>query len=234
MLPEVGKYIARLCDAAVVHDRANDNPPAEGVQVFLPCEVAEGEQAGRRITAIRTLISKDGTIQLNEWSRLQEIFGTYTLPTEMFAESESHGDKRFEIDVQDETYNGETRRKVKWINVVGGGGMKMPQPTDSRSFAAKYGSKFRALAGGIPVRKSVPPAPAKKATPPPPVQTGPTATMEEAWTALLENNAGISDEDAAKLWSDTIANKFPGKTNTDLTPHDWGKLKEVFSDRIPM
>jgi hypothetical protein len=194
----------------------------------MPCEVIEG---GARIVAIRTLISKEGAIQLNEWTRLQEIFGTYTTPVEMFNEGEPFFEKQFEIDVQDEEYNGKVSRKVKWINVVGGSGMKMPKSADSKSFLAKYGSKFRALSPA-PEKNNPPPTPTKKPAPPVP-QTGPIATMEEAWAALCENNPKLDQNGATKVWQDTIASKFPGKTNTDLTPHDWGKLKEVFSDTIP-
>lgn len=240
-LPEPGKYIAKLCDTPVVHDRKNDDPPGIGVQIFLPCEVVE---SGARITAIRTLISKEKVIQLNEWTRLQEIFGAYAVPFNEGAQpacgpgmfdsdqSNSYFEKTFEIDVQDEEYNGKTSRKVKWINVVGGGGMKMPKPVETRSFLAEYGSKFRALAG--PAKPAAPPSVAPKTPPPAPVpQTGPTATMQEAWTALLETNKDIAQEDATQLWQTTISSMFPGKTNTDLTPQDWGQVKEKLSDYVP-
>src|ERR1043165_9456715 len=126
-VPEVGIYLARLCDTPVIHDKADDEPPGSGVQAWLPCEVIEGPQKGNRITAILTLITKEGVIQLNEWSRLQEIFGAYPEPTDMFADGQPFLEKQFEIDVQDETYQGDTSRRVKWINPVGGSGLKMPK-----------------------------------------------------------------------------------------------------------
>ena len=61
-----------------------------------------------------------------------------------------------------------------------------------------------------------------------------TATMEEAWATLNETNAGESAEAMEKLWFDTISQLFPNKTNTDLKPHEWAKLKEAFSDNVPM
>ena len=68
--------------------------------------------------------------------------------------------------------------------------------------------------------------------PPPP--GAPTATMEEAWGALCQAQAGQPAEVLEKVWYDTIARLFPNKSNTDLKPHEWGKLKGKFQDEIPM
>ena len=69
-------------------------------------------------------------------------------------------------------------------------------------------------------------------TPPPPGTM--TATMEQAWAALNEAEAGKPAEAIEKLWFDTIARLFPNKSNTDLKPHEWGKLKAEFADDVPM
>ena len=58
--------------------------------------------------------------------------------------------------------------------------------------------------------------------------------MEEAWAALNEEQAGKPAEAIERLWFDTIARLFPNKSNTDLKPHEWGKLKAEFEDQIPM
>ena len=58
--------------------------------------------------------------------------------------------------------------------------------------------------------------------------------MEEAWTALNEANAGKQPEELEILWFETIARLFPNKTNTELKPHEWGKLKAEFADELPM
>mgnify|MGYP000577480194 CR=1 FL=1 len=60
------------------------------------------------------------------------------------------------------------------------------------------------------------------------------ATMEEAWAALNEAQTGKPAEAIEKTWFDTIARLFPNKSNTDLKPHEWGKLKAEFEDNIPM
>ena len=135
--------------------------------------------------------------------------------------------------------------KSQWLNPLGGG-MKTPAAADRRSVLAKYGSKFQALAGGGSQKPEVrsqnggvPRVPtATRASQPPPPPSGPPqgapATMEEAWAALNEANTGKPAEIIEKAWFDTIARLFPNKSNTDLKPHEWGKLKAEFTDEIPM
>ena len=69
---------------------------------------------------------------------------------------------------------------------------------------------------------------------PPPVALTQSATMEEAWAQLNEANPGKDGAAIEKIWFDTIAKLFPNKSNTDLKPHEWGKLKAEFADSIPM
>ena len=123
--------------------------------------------------------------------------------------------------------------------------MKTPMAANRRSVLAKYGSKFQALASpGIKNAEGrmqnapgrVPPVPsgaqgtARPTTPPP----GMVTATEEAWAALNEAQTGKPAEAIEKLWFDTIARLFPNKSNTDLKPHEWGKLKAEFEDNIPM
>jgi hypothetical protein len=127
--------------------------------------------------------------------------------------------------------------KSQWLNPVGGA-LKTPLAADRRSVLAKYGSKFAALAGAVPV--PVKPAPAAPKAPPVPSPVRPStinyqpSTMENAWAALNEAHPTQSGEANEKLWFDTIARLFPNKSNTDLTPHEWGKLKAEFTDPLPM
>jgi hypothetical protein len=114
---------------------------------------------------------------------------------------------------------------------------------DRRSVLARYGTKFQALAGAGGQRTEgggqrsatrVPPVPsgAGRLTAPPLGMA--TATMEEAWAALNETQSGKAADVIEKVWFDTIARLFPNKSNTDLKPHEWGKLKAEFKDEIPM
>ncbi len=130
--------------------------------------------------------------------------------------------------------------KSQWLNPLGGG-MRTPVAADRRSVLAKYGSKFQALAstGGqkVEVRSQngpprMPPVPSAARVAAPPV--GATATMEEAWTALVEAQPGKPADALEKVWFETIARLFPNKSNTDLKPQEWGKLKAEFEDQVPM
>jgi hypothetical protein len=46
--------------------------------------------------------------------------------------------------------------KIKWVNAPGGGSGGMPEAADRRAVLAKYGAKFRAVAGGTPVGAGAP------------------------------------------------------------------------------
>jgi hypothetical protein len=141
--------------------------------------------------------------------------------------------------------------KSQWLNPLGGG-LKTPMAANRQSVLAKYGNKFQALAGAVSNTSSglQPPSPqrgeGRRAAVPPPVprtsqRNVPTtppvaapATMEDAWAALNEANPGKAAGDMEAIWFDTIAKLFPNKSNTDLKPHEWGKLKAEFADNIPM
>jgi hypothetical protein len=136
--------------------------------------------------------------------------------------------------------------KSQWLNPLGGG-LKTPMAADRRSVLAKYGGKFAALAGATSNTSSGlrPPSPqrgeGRRAAVPPPVPTTrlvapmpAPASMEEAWAQLNESNPGKDGAAIEKIWFDTIAKLFPNKSNTDLKPHEWGKLKAEFTDNIPM
>ena len=138
--------------------------------------------------------------------------------------------------------------KSQWLNPLGGG-LKTPEAANRQSVMAKYGGKFKALAGSSATVK--PPVAQKAAAPqaapkiptvpkpapsgPPPVALTQSATMEEAWAALNENNPGKDGAVIEKLWFDTIGKLFPNKSNTDLKVHEWGRLKAEFEkDELPM
>jgi hypothetical protein len=191
------------------------------------------------------LVKADGTIQTKTTDTLKAVFGWDGVdPFWLMDNSEDGKPMRsveFEIVGGPETGDkGGVYFKSQWLNPLGGG-MKTPPAADRRSVLAKYGSKFAALAkAGGEGREArgegrttrVPPVP--KAAPMPPPPGAPTATMEEAWAALNEAQAGKPAEAIEKMWFDTIGRLFPNKSNTDLKPHEWGKLKAEFQDEILM
>ena len=56
----------------------------------------------------------------------------------------------------------------------------------------------------------------------------------EAWATLNKAQVGQSAEAIETTWFATIARLFPNKSNTDLKPHEWGKLNAEFEDNIPL
>jgi hypothetical protein len=246
-IPQEGKYNCKLNGQMVIYEAQTGSLCAA-----VPCVMLD---SGFTFKHTMTLVTRDGTIQTRTTDTLKEVFGWDGVdPFWLMDASEDGGALRaieFEIVGGPETGDkGGQYFKSQWLNPVGGG-MKTPPAADRRSVLAKYGSKFAALAGAGGQRTEdggrkaagkmpAPPAGRMPAATPPPMAprdaraTMPTATMEEAWAALNEAQSGKPAELVEKLWFDTIARLFPNKSNTDLKPHEWGKLKAAFADDVPM
>ena len=242
-LPQEGKYVCKLNGQLVIYEASTGS-----LCGAVPCVVVD---SGFTFKHTLVLVKADGTIQTKTADTLKAVFGWDGADPFWLMDNSVDGgamrDVEFEIVGGPETGDkGGQYFKSQWLNPLGGS-MKTPTAADRRSVLAKYGSKFQALAGSsattsksaAPKSPTVPPnRTAARPTPPPP--QGATATMEEAWAALNEAEAGQPSEAIEKLWFDTIARLFPNKSNTDLKPHEWGKLKaEVAAppaqdDAIPM
>jgi hypothetical protein len=245
-LPQEGKYVCKLNGQLVIYEASTGSLCAA-----VPCLIVE---SGFTFKHTMVLVKSDGTIQTKTTDTLKAVFGwDGTDPFWLMDSSGEGGPMRsieFEIVGGPETGDrGGQYFKSQWLNPLGGGGgSKTPMAADRRSVLAKYGNKFRALAApalamppgaqrrtgksGEPADRNVCPTP-----PPPPVrppQGAPASTMEEAWGALNESQSGKPVEVIEKIWFDTIARLFPNKSNTDLKPYEWGKLKAEFADAIPM
>jgi hypothetical protein len=241
-VPQEGKYVCKLNGQLVIYEASTGS-----LCGAVPCVMVE---SGFTFKHTLVLVKADGTIQTKTTDTLKAVFGWDGAdPFWLMDNSLDGGPMRsveFEIVGGPETGDkGGVYFKSQWLNPLGGG-MKTPVAADRRSVLAKYGSKFQALANtggqkpevrGQNAPGRVPPVPsgaqgtARPTTPP---RGMVTATMEEAWAALNEAQTGKSAEAIEKAWFDTIARLFPNKSNTDLKPHEWGKLKAEFEDQIPM
>ena len=236
-IPNEGKYVCKLNGQLVIYEASTGS-----LCGAVPCVMVD---SGFTFKHTLVLVKSDGTIQTKTTDTLKAVFGWDGVDPFWLMDNSVEGgpmrDTDFEIVGGPETGDrGGQYFKSQWLNPLGGG-MKTPAAADRRSVLAKYGSKFQALAGtatttpakvpATPAAKS-PPVPKVAPTAPPP--GAPTATMEEAWATLNEAQAGKPAEAIEKLWFDTIARLFPNKSNTDLKPHEWGKLKAEFTDEIPM
>jgi len=234
-IPQEGKYVCKLNGQLVIYEASTGS-----LCGAVPCVMVE---TGFTFKHTLVLVKADGTIQTKTTDTLKAVFGWDGAdPFWLMDNSEDNGPMRsveFEIVGGPETGDkGGQYFKSQWLNPLGGG-MKTPAAADRRSVLAKYGSKFQALAGvaakAAPAAPKAPPVP--KAAPVAPPPSGPpqgAATMEEAWAALNETQSGKAADVIEKVWFDTIARLFPNKSNTDLKPHEWGKLKAEFTDEIPM
>ena len=240
-IPNEGKYICKLNGPLVIYEASTGS-----LCGAVPCVMVE---TGFTFKHTLVLVKADGTIQTKTTDTLKAVFGWDGVdPFALMDNSVDGGamrDVEFEIVGGPETGDkGGQYFKSQWLNPLGGS-MKTPAAADRRSVLAKYGNKFAALAVSATTGKSaredarpttapkVPTATRASQPPPVPMAVAPS-TMEEAWATLNEANPGKSPVDVEKIWFDTIAKLFPNKSNTDLKPHEWGKLKTEFADAIPM
>ncbi len=241
-IPQEGKYVCKLNGQVVIYEASTGSLCAA-----VPCIMTDN---GFAFKHTMVLVKADGTIQTKTTDTLKAVFGWDGVdPFWLMDNAEDGGPMRaveFEIVGGPETGDkGGLYFKSQWLNPLGGG-MKTPAAADRRSVLAKYGSKFAALAGAgaqsreqkaerrNPATAKAPPVPNCTTRPTPPPPGAPKATMEEAWATLNEAQAGQPAEVIEKLWFDTIGRLFPNKTNTDLKPQEWGKLKAEFEDNVPM
>jgi hypothetical protein len=250
-VPQEGKYVCRLAGQLVIYEATTGSLCAA-----VPCVMVD---SGFTFKHTLVLVKSDGTIQTKTTDTLKAVFGWDGVdPFWLMDSSEDGGpmrDVEFEIVGGPETGDkGGIYFKSQWLNPVGGS-MKTPPSADRRAVLAKYGRKFQALSasaspatapqsekqkaesrsaattGGAPVPPSS--RSGARSNPPPP-PGAPAATMEEAWAELNAVEAGKTPGEIETLWFETIARLFPNKSNTDLKPHEWGKLKAAFADAIPM
>lgn len=228
-IPQEGKYTCKLNGQLVIYEATTGS-----LCCAVPCVMVE---SGFAFKHTLVLVKSDGTIQTKTTDTLKAVFGWDGVdPFWLMDNSEDNGSMRaveFEIVGGPETSDkGNEYFKSQWLNPLGGG-LKTPAAADRQSVLSKYGSKFKALAGSatkpapaIPKAPSVP-----KKSPPPGAAV---STMEEAWETLNKSFPGKPSNELEKIWFDTIGRLFPNKSNTDLKPHEWGRLKVEFSDNVNM
>ena len=242
-IPNEGKYVCKLNGPLVIYEASTGSLCAA-----VPCQMTD---SGFTFKHTMVLVKADGTIMTKSTDTLKAVFGWDGVdPFWLMDHSLDDGAMRaveFEIVGGPETGDkGGQYFKSQWLNPLGGG-LKTPEAANRQSVLAKYGSKFKALAGAGQSReqkvenRNLPAVPsgaqrtARPTLPPPVAPTQSAATMEEAWAALNEANPGKDAAVIEKIWFDTIGKLFPNKSNTDLKVHEWGRLKAEFEkDELPM
>ena len=244
-IPQEGKYVCKLNGPLVIYEASTGSLCAAVPSVMVGSATHAYEGFTFKHTMV--LVKADGTIMTKSTDTLKAVFDWDGVdPFWLMDHSLDDGAMRsveFEIVGGPETGDkGGQYFKSQWLNPLGGG-LKTPEAANRQSVLAKYGGKFKALAGSSAPAKppmvqkaaapKIPTVP--KAPPSGPPQTLQSATMEEAWAALNENNPGKDAATIEKFWFDTIGKLFPNKSNTDLKVHEWGRLKAEFEkDELPM
>ena len=148
------------------------------------CIVGENDTpTAATIKSYSTLINKDGVVNTRTVDNLKEIFG-WDGNDPFWLQENDLASIVHDIVVESEPFTTPSGKsimtpKVKWINLRGHGAASgMPAPADRRSILAKYGSKFRAVSGGLkpalpPDAPAPVPVPELKFTPPPAQKTLP-------------------------------------------------------------
>lgn len=247
-LPNPGTYPAKLSANVVIYEAETGS-----LCGAFPVRI-EGSSVAWAGKHTMVIVKSDGTLQTKNIKTLREIFG-WDGQDPFWLEDQDLTGCPFEIVGDHEKYTPQatdadpepaerTTFKIQWMNPVGGGGARMPESADRKAVLAKYGSKFRANAGTSA-------APAKTAAAKPAAQSAsaqkpaakpaagpaprrapggvkPTATLEEAWTALQKKYGDKSEEEQAEIWYGETEKRW-NVTDNSLNPQQCGELLELFS-----
>ena len=182
------------------------------------------------------LVQKDGTLSERGFKDVQLIFGWSDWDWAKWSqEPEAFAGAAVQAVV--ETIQGERGAfsSIKYVNPPGGG--QRLEKADAKGLAAKYGAKTRALFGGSPAEtsaKTLPPV-APKAPPPPtppPAAVVAPSTMEECWDQFCQVNRSKTELELYDLWPRFI-NEVTGKTQMEVTPQGWGKVRDAIGGMLP-
>lgn len=227
MLPEAGTFEAKTTSAVVYE--------TTGGALMVALDMAVDEQTA--IMAHQCLVSKAGDVMAKTIANLRDVYGWPGDDPFWLQDTDlSQIPVQIVVEMRQDA-SGELRPEVAWINKPGGGRWH-PEAADRNAVLAKYGNKFRALAGGKPVQRlqqqskaataatSAPPA---NATPPaqdaPPRKPAAPANIQEAWNAFCQAaGEAWTDEGLGKAWFAAIQ-EITGKANQgELSPEDWGQV----------
>lgn len=244
-IPNAGTYRARCSGPVVIYESPKTKALCAALPVMLvaaegfPCEVA---WSGKHTV---TIVKGDGTVQQRSLDTLKKVFGWDGLDP-FWLSDQDLSEIEFEIVGEHETYQPDPTEtdpepearlvfKIKWLNAPGESA-QMPEAADRKTVLAKFGSKFRALAGGkaiTPKPAGAKPTPAAK--PEPADQDGdnvdePTPAPAKA-TPAKATPAKTSPPAASKTPPGKAKPKAAGgQPRTSTMDECWAKLQEVRPD----
>jgi hypothetical protein len=199
------------------------------------------------------LVQKDGTLSERGFKDVQLIFGWSDWDWSKW-DQEPEAFAGAAVQAVVETVQGERGEfsSIKYINPPGGG--QRLEKANAKGLAAKYGAKTRALFGGVSqtaggsgqgavVRKAPSPQPSplkgegELRMPPPPPAPPPAvavnpSTMEECWEQFCQVNASKTELELYDLWPKFVK-EVTGKTQMEVTPQGWGKVRDAIGGMLP-
>ncbi|MCE9616451.1 MAG: hypothetical protein K8T26_19430 [Lentisphaerae bacterium] len=179
------------------------------------------------------LIQKDGTLSERGFKDVQAIFGLSGPWDWALWEREPEEWAGADVQVVIETVQGDRGEfsSIKYVNVPGCGAAPLAK-ADAKALAAKYGSKTRALFGGVPAAAKPPNTKAPPVPPPPAAATINPSTMEACWARFCEVHQGKTELELYPLWAAAVQ-KHCGKGQNEATPEDWGRFLTAHDDNLP-
>ncbi len=224
-----GTYRAKPRSASVY-----ESPKSGALVLALGHELAGGGE----IKSYHTLALADGEIRTREIENLKKWSGWDGSDPYWFMDADLTA---FDVDLVIENEPGfndpsKVFPKVKWVNPCGGGGAGgLPEASDRRAVLAKYGSKFRAVAGGVPVAAPAPVKPAAPSAPParPPAQAPArraAATQAGAWDRLNVLAGAMKREELEAVWFECV--DATGMDQADMTAEGWAQVTAAIEKRF--
>ncbi len=229
-LLQPGRYPAKATGQSSVYENAKGNL----------CLAMELDVQGHYLKYITTLATEANGVNTRTIGELKNCFGWDGLDFFWFVDSpEAYSDREVEATIEHTQGTNKTFVNVTYIDPPGGGGAGLPQPGNKAALLAKYGSKFRAIAGGTAAKPTAVPKPpaAPPQAPPsrPPVKPAVAAKVSdqtEVWAVFAKANASMSEGELTAAWFAKLDELFPGVNQGDLTPAQWSEMLAAV-DAIP-
>jgi hypothetical protein len=243
ILNQEGRFKARP-KSWVVEENANTGT-LQFVCVFGITAVLNGDawedwqQHDLEKTGYFYLAKKDGSANEACIKNLREALGWDGANLEALQNSD-WSQKTVQLTVGFESYNGEQRLKVRFINPENwaGASFKALETSALKSLNAKWGAKLRAVAPkgapNAPVAPKSPTLAAPRSLPTRPASNPPpaAATWETAWARVLDSFGGNQDA-ASAAWPGLLAKVVPNKPENEFTSADWASIAAHAEEGIP-
>jgi hypothetical protein len=241
-------YTAKPREASVYESKAG------ALMAAIVFDITSEGYTGQRITSHQCLAKKDGSLSDITIETFKQCFGWDGSDFFWIEDACKNGalaECEVELVIEEEQYQDnktqewKTSPKVRYINPIGGGSIKLPASADRNSVRARYGASLRALGGGAPKAPqpapTAPPSQSQHPLPgvpapsarPPSTAPAPTSTMDKAWEACCAAYQNMPSDQLEKVWFTTRERMFPGREKS-MTGADWHTLVEAFqNDDVP-